>query len=130
MISQETIRPRLCNETDVFPPQRKEVSIISFLEEDVFMIIAAIIDVIEVSIRDRWDVGRHYKFRKLIMNRPDRSLRISARLTIWSACVSRLTESTIRPVRSLTPYNSQLFSRSLSASSSSLVIVTPLPSFS
>jgi hypothetical protein len=59
MIHQQTICPRLRDGTDVLPPQIKKVSVIPFLEEDVLVVIAAVINVIEVSIRERRDVGGH-----------------------------------------------------------------------
>src|SRR5688572_25757040 len=47
--------PALRDGTDVLPPQIKKVSVIPFLEEDVLVVIAAVINVIEVSIRESRD---------------------------------------------------------------------------
>src|SRR5215211_4981322 len=59
VIPQKTVCPRLRNGTDVLPPQRKEVSIIPFLQKNVFMIIAAVIDVIKSPKRERRDISGH-----------------------------------------------------------------------
>jgi hypothetical protein len=43
----------------MLPPQLHEVGVISLLKEYVFVVIAAIVDVIKSSVSDGWNVGGH-----------------------------------------------------------------------
>ena len=59
MILQKTKCPRFRNGAYVLPPQLKKIGIIPLLNEDVFMVIAAVIDVIEIPKRKRRNAGGH-----------------------------------------------------------------------
>ena len=43
----------------MLPQQLHEVSIVSLLQEDVFAIVAAVVDVIKASVCERQAIGRH-----------------------------------------------------------------------
>jgi hypothetical protein len=43
----------------VLPPQFHEVGVVSFLDKDVFAVVAAIIDMKEGSVGEGWNVGGH-----------------------------------------------------------------------
>lgn len=59
VISQKTICPRVCNWTNILPPQFHKIGIVSFLNKDVFAVVATIVDVIKSSVSDGWDIGGH-----------------------------------------------------------------------
>lgn len=73
MVLQKAIRPCLCNGTEVLPPQVQKVGVITFLEENILMVIPAVINVIEVSGNEGRDTGGHDDVCYTDIDRPDRS---------------------------------------------------------
>jgi hypothetical protein len=98
MILQEAIRARIRNGIDMFPPQFHEVVIIPLLNKDVFAVVPAIVDVIELSeFKRRWILHGDIITRS---NRPDRSPQNLDRLTPFSSREVRSSRATLKPVRS------------------------------
>jgi hypothetical protein len=54
----------------MFPPQIREIGVISFLYKEILAVVAAIADVIEISTNKRWNIGWH-AFYNIQKKRPD-----------------------------------------------------------